>query len=191
MNVELEQNNYLYVPNFLTAQEADDLAQAFFIAQRDGYLVQDTQVPAAFSGRNLLPCLKTLIKMLPQVSKLCGEELLPTYTNGRIYGKGDVLKKHTDRDACEISITVTLQKDKTDWPIWIKKPNGEEVSLSLNVGDAMLYLGCAANHWREAYQGNTQTQVFFHYVCANGDRAVDYFDNRNILRHASHYRCFV
>jgi hypothetical protein len=179
MNVELEQNNYLYVPNFLTAQEADNLAQAFFIAQRDGYLVKDDQVPAAQAGYNILPCVKTLVKMLPQVSELCGEDVLPTYTYGRIYGKGDVLGRHSDRDACEISLTVTLQKDETDWPIWIQKPNGEQIGLNLNVGDAMVYLGCTAEHWREAYQGTIQTQAFFHYVCANGDRAIEYFDNRN------------
>ena len=126
-----------------------------------------------------MPCVKTLVKMLPQVSELCGEDVLPTYTYGRIYGKGDVLDRHSDRDACEISLTVTLQKDETDWPIWIKKPNGEEIGLNLNVGDAMVYLGCTADHWREAYQGTIQTQAFFHYVCANGDRAIEYFDRRN------------
>lgn len=181
MNVELEQNNYLYVPNFLTAEQADNLAQDFFIAQKDGLLEHDDQVPKALAGYNLFPCVKTLVKMLPKVSEICGDDVLPTYTFGRIYGKGDVLERHTDRDSCEISLTVTLQKDKTDWPIWIQKPNGEEVSLNLNVGDAMVYLGCSAPHWREAYQGTLQTQVFFHYVLANGNRATEYFDHKNMI----------
>lgn len=176
MNYSLEQNNYLYVPNFLTVQEADELAQAFFIAQRDGKLSLDPQCPSSPSIYNLMPCVKTLVKKVSQVSELCGEDVLPTYVYGRIYSNGEVLARHRDRDACEISLTVNLQKDETDWPIWIQKPNGEEVSINLNPGDAIMYLGCVADHWREAYQGNMQTQVFFHYVRANGPRAYAYFD---------------
>jgi hypothetical protein len=176
MNLSLEQNNYLYVPNFLTAQEADELAQAFFIAQRDGKLNLDTQCPSSPAIYNLIPCVKVLVKKAPQVGELCGEDVLPTYVYGRIYSKGEVLARHRDRDACEISLTVNLQKDETDWPIWIQKPNGEEVSINLKPGDAMMYLGCTADHWRESYQGNMQTQVFFHYVRANGQRAYAYFD---------------
>jgi hypothetical protein len=176
MNPSLEQNNYLYVPNFLTVQEADELAQAFFIAQRDGQLSSDFQCPLSPAIYNLLPCVKMLVKKVAQVSELCEQDVLPTYVYGRIYNNGEVLARHRDRDACEISLTVNLQKDATDWPIWIQKPNGEEVSLNLNVGDAMMYLGCTADHWREAYQGSMQTQVFFHYVLANGPRAYAYFD---------------
>jgi hypothetical protein len=177
MNLSLEQNNYLYVPNFLTTQEAHELAQAFFVAQREGELIlSDPQCPLSPSIYNLFPCVKTLVKKVPEVSELCGEDVLPTYVYGRIYSNGEILARHRDRDACEISLTVNLQKDQTDWPIWIQKPNGDEVSINLNPGDAMMYLGCVADHWREAYQGNMQTQVFFHYVLANGPRAYAYFD---------------
>jgi hypothetical protein len=176
MNPSLEQNNYLYVPNFLTTQEADELTQAFFIAERDGKLFADPNCPKSPAAYNLLSCVKTLVKKTQYVSELCGEDVLPTYTYGRIYKHGEALRRHQDRDACEISLTVNLQKDETDWPIWIQKPNGEEVSFNLNPGDAMMYLGCTADHWREAYQGNMQTQVFFHYVRANGPRAYAYFD---------------
>lgn len=179
MNPKLEQNNYLYVPSFITLQEADELAQAFFIAQGDGFLCLDPQCPSSPAIYNLMPCVKTLVKKVQQVSELCGEDVLPTYTYGRIYSKSEVLTRHRDRDACEISLTVNLQKDEINWPIFIQKPNGEEVSLNLNPGDAMIYLGCDADHWREAYQGNMQTQVFFHYVRANGPRAYAYFDKEH------------
>jgi hypothetical protein len=176
MNPSLEQNNYLYVSNFLTIQETVELAQAFVTAQMDGRLSLDTQCPSSPAIYNLFPCVKILVKKVPQVSKLCGEDVLPTYVYGRIYSKGEVLARHRDRDACEISLTVNLQKDKTDWPIWIQKPNGDEVSINLNPGDAMMYLGCTADHWREAYKGNMQTQVFFHYVRADGPKAYTFFD---------------
>lgn len=165
------------MPGFLTKKEADNLAQAFFVAQRDGKLKLDPQCPSSPAIYNLLPCVKTLVDKVAEVDRLCGENVLPTYAYGRIYTNGEILGRHRDRDACEISLTVTLQKDMIDWPICIQKPNGEEVSINLDVGDAVLYLGCQADHWREAYKGNMQTQVFLHYVIVNGSRAYAYFDN--------------
>ena len=34
-------------------------------------------------------------------SKHCGVELVPTYAFGRVYQRGEVLKPHRDRPACE------------------------------------------------------------------------------------------
>ncbi len=176
MNLSLEQNNYLYIPNFISAQEADSLSQEFFIAQQDGKLQLDPQCPSSLAIYNLLPCVKLLVKKVPFVSELLGEDVLPTYTYGRIYPKGETLKRHRDRDACEISLTLNLQQYGNPWPIWIQKPNGEEVSLSLNPGDAMMYLGCEADHWREKFEGQSCIQIFLHYVRASGLRAYAYFD---------------
>ncbi len=176
MSPQLEQNGYIYAPAFLTSQEVNELVQAFITAEAEGKLSFDTQCPYSPAICDLIPWVNMLVKKAPQVSELCGEDVLPTYTYGRIYGNGDVLARHRDRDACEISLTITLRRDETDWPIWFQKPNGEEVGVDLKIGDAVLYLGCAADHWREAYQGSAQTQVFFHYVCAYGPRAYAYFD---------------
>ena len=40
------------------------------------------------------------------------------YTFYRIYKPGDILFKHTDREACEISITLSLRKRGNIWPIY-------------------------------------------------------------------------
>jgi hypothetical protein len=176
MNQQLINNNFLFVPNFISVQDADGLAQEFFIAQRDGKLIFDPQCPSSPAVYNFLPCIKLLVKKVPFVSELLEEDVLPTYTYGRIYSSGEVLKRHRDRDACEISITLNIQQSGEPWPIWIQKPNGEEVSLSLKSGDAMMYLGCEADHWREEFQGQSCVQVFLHYVRADGLRAYSYFD---------------
>ena len=180
MNEQLLTNSYLYVPNFISAKEAESLAQEFYIAQRDNKLKVDPQCPLSPAIYNLLPCIKLLVKKVPHVSELCGEDVLPTYVYGRIYNKGEVLHRHTDRDACEVSITVNLQQDQTPWPICIKKPNGEEVCLNLNPGDGMLYLGCVAEHWRTEFQGQYHVQIFMHYVLANGGRAYTFFDKTKV-----------
>jgi alkylated DNA repair dioxygenase AlkB len=101
--------------------------------------------------------------------------VLPTYTYAKIYAHGEVLKRHRDRPACEISITLNLKKNN-EWPIWFQKPNGEEISLELNQGDAVMYLGEIADHWRNAYQGQEHAQLFLHYVRAEGSKYWAVFD---------------
>jgi Rps23 Pro-64 3,4-dihydroxylase Tpa1-like proline 4-hydroxylase len=95
-----------------------------------------------------------------------------------VYKNGSELLRHTDRDACEISLTLHLHGDST-WPIWIETPNGEQRSVDLNPGDAMIYLGRTAPHWRDRYEGEYYTQVFLHYVRSRGDCAYAYFDKLN------------
>lgn len=179
MNPSLEQNNYLYVPNFLTTQEADELSQWMFEQERLGILQKDPRINFNIFGLaidNALPFVKLLVRKTPEVSKLCGEEVLPTYVYSIIYKNNSELICHIDRDACEISLTVNLQKD-CNWPICLKKPNNEEICIELNPGDAVMYLGCSAEHWRHGvFQGQNFTQVFMHYVRADGPRAYAYFD---------------
>jgi Rps23 Pro-64 3,4-dihydroxylase Tpa1-like proline 4-hydroxylase len=43
-------------------------------------------------------------------------------------------------------------------------------------GDAILYLGCEADHWRDPIPGSKCVQVFLHYVDSNGSRSGCYFD---------------
>lgn len=176
MNQQLVDSNYFYVPGFITAQEADSLAQEFFIAQQNRQTTLDAQCPNSPAIYNLLPCVRLLVKKTQYVSELCGEDVLPTYAYGRIYTPGEVLKRHRDRDACEISLTLNLSQSGNQWPIWIQKPNGEEVNVSLSPGDAMMYLGCVADHWREKFEGDIHVQIFLHYVLAYGSRAHAYFD---------------
>ena len=180
MNQQLVDNNFLYIPGFLSAQEADNLAEWMFISERNGELSKDTRWEEynlfAYVAKDALPFVKLLVKKLPQVSKLCGVDVLPTYSYAVIYKNNSELIRHTDRDACEISLTVNLQKDE-DWPICVKTPSGNEVCTELNRGDAVMYLGCITEHWRpNSYKGQNFVQTFLHYVNADGPRACTFFD---------------
>jgi hypothetical protein len=68
-----------------------------------------------------------------------------------------------------------IQKD-INWPIHIKKSDGTIASIELEPGDAMMYRGCVAEHWRDTYTGNKHTQVFLHYVDLEGPNMHHYFD---------------
>ena len=61
-------------------------------------------------------------------------------------------------------------------PIWIKNKEGKNVCVELNPGDALLYLGCIATHWRDEFYGTWYAQMFMHYVRSNGPAAGVYFD---------------
>mgnify|MGYP003149903115 CR=1 FL=1 len=100
---------------------------------------------------------------LPVVEKKSKLKLFPTYTYWRYYVYGATLDKHTDRPACEISVTACIKK-YDDWPIIV-----EDKKFELNEGDAVLYNGVLQKHWRPGiYKGSGMAQVFLHYVNQNG-----------------------
>lgn len=175
LSPELAEKHYVLAPGFITPERAAALAAEFAEVERQGSYTVDGQAPNSPALYNFLPFVRLLVEKVPQVSEMVGEPVLPTYAYARSYKHGEVLKRHRDRDACEISFTLNLAQD-TDWPIYVQSPSGEEVAVNLNPGDAMMYLGCEADHWRERYTGNRHMQLFIHYVRAYGPRAYTFFN---------------
>lgn len=175
MDKKLIENNYIVLPNFISKERSSDLSFDFLKYCKENNLEGDAQAPDSFSSYNYIPFLELLCEKTPEVSSAIGEVVLPTYTYARVYKNESELLRHTDRDACEISLTLHLHGD-SKWPIWIETPSGEQRSVDLNPGDAMVYLGRTAPHWREKYEGEYYTQVFLHYVRSRGDCAYAYFD---------------
>jgi hypothetical protein len=128
------------------------------------------------------PAFDGLLEYLrPQVERASGLRLLPTYSYFRLYKHGDVLKRHRDRPACEISVTLNIgQKPLDPWPIWVENQS-ERYAASLRPGDALLYRGIDLFHWRDAYEGQALVQVFLHYVNRDGPNVDQKFDRRLTL----------
>ena len=130
------------------------------------------------------------------LEQVIGRKLYNTYYYDRFYFPGQELKKHTDRPACEISVSIHVSTNiKESWPIWIKTPDtfedktmktlitsGENRSVHLEAGDGMIYKGCERPHWRDPMPGLLESkinkdeslyyhQIFFHYVLQDGIRA--------------------
>lgn len=141
----------------------------------------DRQVPNTPGGYGD-PTFDGLLEYLrPRVEERSGLALHPTYSYFRLYKRGDVLKRHHDRPACEISVSLNLgQTPAEPWPISIERGAGSYAAL-LAPGDALLYRGCDCFHWREAYPGNRLVQVFLHYVDRNGPHAEQKYDGRKTL----------
>ena len=180
---QLLDNNYLVIDNFISKEKAKYLSDWLITEKTYGRLIQDPRFNLglyAQAYQDAIPFVDLLCEKINQVSDLIGEKVLPTYAYSVIYENNSVLIRHKDRPACEISITLHLGGD-AKWDLSIKKPNGEEVKLNLNIGDAILYLGCEAEHWREgSYQGKNYNQAMLHYVRSNGLNAWAYFDKNKV-----------
>ena len=104
----------------------------------------------------------------------------------RIYYAGASMPKHVDRDSCEYSATLTLDTDGNEpWHIWMTDAAGSSSALALPVGSMCVYKGRELEHWRDTFTGTKQTQVFIHYVDANGPFAHLKFDGRPMLGFAA------
>jgi hypothetical protein len=177
MRLEIIQNNYLHVQSFIKQDEVIKLSQEFKEHCTKFNLQGDLQALNSHSMYNFMPFVRLLVGKVPQVSELLGEEVLPTYTYARVYKDNSELLRHRDRPACEISLTLNLSKD-TDWPIYFQRPDESETSVELEPGDAVMYLGCQADHWREKFKGQECVQLFLHYVRSYGSKSWAYFDKQ-------------
>jgi hypothetical protein len=175
MNSDLLKNNYIKIPKFISVERAETLRTNFTNYVKKNNLKGDSQAPNSFTSYNYKEFLELLCEKVYDLSKIVDSALLPTYTYARVYGENSVLEKHVDRPACEISITLHLGAD-AEWPIYIETPSGKHARLDLEPGDAMVYLGCVAPHWREQFKGNEYCQAFMHYVQSNGPHSWAYFD---------------
>lgn len=168
--------NFKLIKNFFSDQELQVIQDYCFNKldnDKDYRLDNQSFSPAWYND----PLMNALLKTkLPLVEKESNLKLFQTYAYWRYYVFGATLKKHTDRPACEISVTACIKK-YDNWSIIV-----EGQSFELKEGDAVLYAGCEQEHWRPGiYKGDGMAQVFFHYVNQNGENKHHAFDQINKL----------
>lgn len=102
-------------------------------------------------------------------SAVAGQPLKPSYVYMASYLSGAELKKHTDRQQCEFSLTLCLDYSpepalETPWPIRLDTRTGR-VTVYQALGDALAYRGTRLPHYRDVLgEGQNSTSIFFHYV---------------------------
>jgi len=142
----------------------------------------DPQVEAGYSAYGVNASEALMQYLLPFMERSTGFKLFPTYSYGRIYLTGATLAKHRDRPSCEISQSVMIgQSGNKPWPLYFESLTGKTVALTLEPGDLVIYQGMELTHWREAFQGEQQLQLFLHYVRQDGPHANYRFDMRDRL----------
>lgn len=131
--------------------------------------------------------------LTPTAARVAACDLIPTYAYFRVYQKNDVCLIHPDRDACEHSMSLTLElADEKPWALCIAtehvevhEPASDETfhegedyaELPMRAGDAVMYRGVNHRHGRiEPNPNRWSAHLFLHWVDANGPFADQAFD---------------
>ncbi|MDP8993774.1 MAG: hypothetical protein M3N07_02145 [Pseudomonadota bacterium] len=143
-------------------------------------------------GSRYKPMNTFLWGMTPAMCQMTGLDLLPTYCFFRIYQAGDICRIHSDRPACEHSLSLTLAYgDGVPWdfqvgrtPLDQAKPFAESfgsepyASVTMAPGDAVIYKGPRHRHGRITPNPNQwSAHMFLHWVDKNGPHASDAFES--------------
>ena len=138
--------------------------------------------------------------LTPRISEVAGCELMPSYAYFRVYQQGDICKVHSDRKACEHSLSLTLElADDMPWALSVERKHVEDpppsldadfgsepfVSLPMRAGDAVMYRGVNHRHGRlEPNPNRWSAHLFMHWVDSDGpyaDRAFDRVTVANLI----------
>jgi hypothetical protein len=143
-----------------------------FMIRRGLIHLGDHQSPRRYVAHNEPVARFFHHQIAPTVSALAGEPVKPSYVYLASYLSGAELKKHTDREQCEFSVTLCLDfspepERETPWPIHLDTPRGK-VTVYQSIGDGLMYRGTQLPHYRDVLpEGQTSTSIFFHYVAAD------------------------
>jgi hypothetical protein len=177
-------NRYLYIKNFLPKAILDYLKVYYQILRANDRFQKDGQCPLSLAVACDPAFDAVLGWMHPDISRLVGLDLAPTYSYTRIYAEGDLLKRHIDRASCEISVTVCIEIPKGAGPsvIHLKPPNMPETTVEMFEGDGCVYAGTEVEHWREPFAKGGYIQLFLHFIDKNGEHFPELtYDKRKYL----------
>jgi hypothetical protein len=134
--------------------------------------------------------------LTPRAAQVAGCALMPSYAYFRIYQQSDVCRVHSDREACQHSLSLTVELgENMPWALCVEKRRldrpvagaeadfgGEEfASIPMSAGDAVMYRGVNHRHGRlQANPNSWSAHLFLHWVDANGPYAAHAFDRAMI-----------
>ena len=207
-NELFERDGYLFVPKLISNPESMKVSVPKERGQINYYnnrmdkfdhFPEEGQVNGSLARYNI-PYYRDLHFLIKsQIEIILGMDLHPTYFYDRFYFAGQQLKRHTDRPACEVSVSLQISSNRSNesWPIWFECPDGRESYVLMNDGDAVIYKGCEREHWRDSLPSKYNLmqkfwrmmrrlpddtyhhQIFLHYVDANGPFCHFAFDAAN------------
>lgn len=178
------ERRYLLVKEILPLALLEYLKGYYAILLVNQKFCTDDQCPSSLSlgGDSALDAVLEWIR--PEVSRLVGFPLAPTYSYTRRYAKGEKLARHTDRAACEISLTASIEIPSRAGPsiLHFKAPGAEETKVEMFEGDGCIYAGTEVEHWRERFRVEGYVQLFLHFIAKRGRNYPELiFDGREYL----------
>lgn len=166
---------YVHVPDFLSKNEIHYLSHISvqnLVENNPSLNFGDHTVQNAYQISNAPILNYLLFSKLKEVRGIFGKpDIIPYYSYCRYYTNGTRLKRHTDNDALQYTLSINVfQTDPYD--IQISDPDtGRDLAFALRPGDALAIEGNKVMHWRDAYDGCLCVQVFLHYMDSNSPHA--------------------
>ena len=175
-------------------QDLDLRGNAAFLAR--GNLL--TKPAIEVYSRQYAPMAAFHWALTPSAAAVAGCELVPTYAYFRAYQQGDVCLVHSDRQACEHSLSLTLHlADDQPWALSVeqrrieqREPIGPDFGgqaytpLPMQAGDAVMYRGVDHRHGRLEPNPNAwSAHLFLHWVDVDGPHADHAFDRVMLETH--------
>jgi hypothetical protein len=167
------ENGYLLVKGLLPTPVLEYLKVYYKILLANERFFKDTQCPLSLAlGGD--PALDAVLEwMRPEIGRLVGLDLTSTYSYTRLYAKGDVLKPHVDRPACEISVSIAITvppglPPSTLLLMSVPDITSREIAIEMLEGDGCVYAGIEVMHRREPFLHDGYSQLFLHYIVTNG-----------------------
>ena len=173
------EKNYIPLANLIHPFNLAALRRYYRHAIRRGMIwLGDEQSSRRYAAHNERVARFFHHQIATAVSAIAGEPVKPSYVYLASYLSGAALKKHTDRQQCEFSVTLCLDFSPepelaTSWPICLDTSEGT-VTVYQALGDGLVYRGTKVPHYRNALAaGHTSTSIFFHYVPADFSGSLD------------------
>jgi hypothetical protein len=185
--LRFRKNRYLVLKRLLPPEILGFLKIYYGVLLNNGFFTRDDQCPASLSlGGD--PGLDSVLEWLrPELERLVGFKLAPTYSYTRRYAKGELLKRHKDRDSCELSVTLSIQIPERAAPsvVYFKSANSHVTKVAMREGDGCIYAGAELEHWRDRFKTDGYIQLFLHFISKSGPYYPEHlFDGRPFLGRA-------
>jgi prolyl 4-hydroxylase len=143
------------------------------------YVLGDRQSKLRYKGNDESLSRLLHYELLPLIEHVTKKKLRPTYTYMAGYTKGGDLPAHTDREDCQYTVSVVLDKpDGVSWPIYfdpvkqkgknkgrVKTVSKKEdcISCDTGAGGFMMFNGEDHAHFREPLEHEFYTVLLCHY----------------------------
>ena len=168
-----QEKGYVPLSNLVHPFNLAALRRYYRCAIRRGtFRLGDEQSPKRYVAHNESVARFFHYQIANAVTAIVGETIKPSYVYLASYLSGAELRKHTDREQCEYSVTLCLDFSPepelaTSWPICMDTAEGT-VTVYQALGDGLVYRGTKVPHYRHVLaEGHTSTSIFFHYVPAD------------------------
>lgn len=142
-------------------------------------------------GRNYPPLLGLHWGLTSMIAEKASRDLLPSFSFFRLYFAGDICRVHSDRPACEVSLSLTLAySEGLPWELSIARTGvkdrqtivddfGDEPHEAFTTmpGDGVLYYGSNHRHGRVTPNPNRwSAHLFLHWVARDGPHSDEAFE---------------